>query len=293
MVPLAFNSLSALNPVKLVYEFNKAEKMTSNLNSFRNGFSYFKHDALENFQDAAFSNKTCLIVTDNIPLKSVFDDDSKKLEVGVVAGSFYLESSSQKQLTVYKDQLFVGGIGSPLLINLIPIGDRLVELKYNKSKYIYVDDAYPYTARVSDNSLNSSEINRQRFVYDFKDGKLSFRTLTKEGWRYLSFGIDQTVRAVGLMLNETTINSYYFTPHFITQSSLVHNFDANNVEVKYFNQLESDNNRETVSVKEIQTSNTNLLITCPTSEISKSTTAKVNIAITKSNFSTTGSYVTK
>lgn len=292
MVSLAIHSLSSLNPVNLVYEFNKTEKLTSNLSTFKNGFSYYKHDALENFQDAVFSNKTCVIVTDNISLKTVFQDDSKQLEVGTIAGSFYLKAD-EGRLTTSSDQVFVGGTGDDLLLNLVPLGNKLVELKYNKTNYLYVDESYPYTVRLSDNSLNSSEVQRQQFVYDYKDGKISFRTLTKEGWRYLSFGIDRTIRAVGLMLNETKVNSYFFEPEFITTKTIYYDFDANNDEIKYYNQLESENNRETVAIKEKQTSNTNLLITCPTSEISKSNTARVNIALTKSNFSTTGSYVTK
>ncbi len=156
-----------------------------------------------------------------------------------------------------------------------------------------MDAEYPYTVRVTDNILDSSNLNRQRFVYDYKDKKLSFRTLTKEGWRFLSAGIDQTVRAVGLILNETKVNSYFFTPQFVSTDNIYYNFDAKSSEVKYFNDLPSYNNKENVAIRAEQESNTNLLITCPTTEIAKTTEAKVNIALTKSNFSSTGSYVTK
>lgn len=292
MVELAFHSLSALTPVKLVYEFNNQEKLTGNLSTYKNGFSYYKHEALENVQDAVFSNKTCVVVTDNIPLKQVFDSDSKILNVGTIAGSFYLNLEG-KRLTTTNNQVYVGGTGEPLLINLVPLGNNVVELKYGKTNYIQVDLEYPYTLRVTDNVLNNANIGRQRFVYDYKDKKLSFRTLTKEGWRFLSAGVDQTVRAVGLMLNDTKVNSYFFDPEFISNESIYYNFDAKSSEVKYFNSLPSYNNRETVNIRDSQESNTNLLITCPTSEIAKNTEAKINIALTKSNFSSTGSYVTK
>lgn len=292
MVPLAIHSLSALRPVKLVYDYNNAEKFTADLSTYKNGFSYYKHDALENAQDAVFSNKTCVIVTDNISLKQVFDSDSKLVTIGSIAGSFYLKLS-EKRLTVTKDEVFVGGTGAPLLLSLVPLGNNLVELKFGKTHYLQVDAEYPYTARVTDNVLDGSDLNRQRFVYDYKDKKISFRTLTKEGWRFLSAGIDQTVRAVGLILNETKVNSYFFNPEFVSSDSIYYNFDAKSSEVKYYNELPSFNNRETVAIKSQQESNTNLLITCPTAEIAKTAEAKVNIALTKSNFSSTGSYVTK
>jgi hypothetical protein len=292
MVPLAFHSLSALRPVKLVYDYNNAEKFTANLSTYKNGFSYYKHDALENAQDAVFSNKTCVIVTDNIPLKQVFESDSKLLTIGTIAGSFYLNLSNRK-LTTSGDQVFVGGTGAPLLLSLVPLGDNTVELKFGKTHYLQVDAEYPYTARITDNVLDKADLVRQRFVYDYKDKKISFRTLTKEGWRFLSAGVDQTVRAVGLILNETKVNSYFFEPEFVSNDSIYYNFDAKSSEVKYYNELPSFDNRETVAIKTQQESNTNLLITCPTNEIAKTTEAKVNIALTKSNFSSTGSYVTK
>lgn len=289
-VPLAINSLSALRPVKLVYEFNSTEHLTSNLNSYRNGFSYYKHDALENFQDAVFSNKNCLIVTDNISLKQAFESDSKNVEIGTIAGTFYLQTPNGKTLTTYEEGVYVQGLGENLLLSLVPLGNRMVELKYGKDYYLQVDAAYPYTARVTANTLDKTALRRQQFQYDYKDGKLSFKTLTNEGWRYLSYGADQVVRAIGLMLNETVVNSYLFTPKFVTQGEIYYDFDATSKEIKYFNELTNYDQRETVAIKNYTESNTNLLISCPTSEIAKSTTAKINIASTKSNFSSTGTY---
>lgn len=293
MVPLAIKSLSALRPVKLVYEFNSTEHLTSKLSTFRNGFSYYKHDALENFQDAVFSNKNCLIVTDNIPLKQVFDSDSKYIEIGTIAGSFYLETSQKQILTVRSGGVYVGGTGEQLMLNLVPLGNKMVELKYGKDYYLQVDAEYPYTVRVTANVLDRADLIRQRFEYDYKDGKISFKTLTNEGWRYLSYGVDQTVRAVGLMLNETVVNSYLFTPKFVTDGEIYYDFDAKSNEIKYFNELTTYDERQTVTIKSYTESNTNLLISCPTSEIAKTTKAKINIASTKSNFSSTGSYNTK
>lgn len=292
MVPLAIRSLSALRPINLVYDYNNTEKFTANLSTYENGFSYYKHDALENVQDAVFSNKTCVIVTDNIPLKQVFDSDSKLITIGTIAGSFYLKLSN-KRLTLSQDQIFVGGTGIDLIFNLVPIGNNLVELKFGKSYFLQVDSEYPYTARISENSLDKNDRVRQQFAYEFANNKISFRTLTKEGWRFLSAGVDQVVRATGLMLNETIVNSYYFNPEFISNDSIYYNFNATSTEVKYYNELPSYNNRENVVVKNKVESNTNLLITCPTNELAKTTQANVNIALTKSNFSSNGSYVNK
>lgn len=295
MVPVYVHSLSALKPVKFVYKFNKAEKFTGTLSTFKNGFEYYTHEGLDNFQDAALSNKTCLILTDNIELKTLFESDSRYINVGSIAGCLYLKDSNNRYVTTSSGGIYVGGTGEKLFINIIPIDTNLVELKIGKDSYIHIDEEYPYTARVSKEVLDDASLYRQQFELDYKDNLIAFKTLTKEGWRYLSFGVDRVIRAVGLMLNDAIINSYLFVPDFISQDTIYYDFDAKTSEIKYYNEITTYGNRETVNIKEEQESSTNLLISVATSELTKNITedVPVNIALTKTNFSSSGSYTTK
>ena len=180
-----------------------------------------------------------------------------------------------------------------MFINIVPITKNIVELRTTKTQKIQIDKEYPYTARLSDEELGGDDIERQRFEIDFKNGLIYFKTKTQEGYRFLSYGVDQVVRAVGLMLNNTAINSYFFVPEFVSDSSILYNFDAKTDEIKYFNELSNTDNRLTVNIKENQETNTNLLVSCSTKDISKLNTVSVNIALTKTNFSSSGSYTPK
>lgn len=290
---LSTNSLSALSPVKFTYKFNKEETLSRSLNTYNNGFNYYKHDAFENFQDAVLSKKNCLILTDNKSLKTVFNSDSKQLNVGTVSGCMYLKAPSGKYVTTLSDRLYVGGVGEKLFINIIPITDSIVEIRTGKTKQIQIEKEYPYTAKLTTEVLDGDEIERQRFEVDYKDGLICFKTKTAEGYRYLSYGADQTLRAVGLMLNETVVNPYLFTPEFISTNGLYYDFDAKTTEVKYHNEMASFADRYTVNIKEEQESDTNLLISCATTDIAKTGEGVINIALTKTNFSSSGTYSTK
>ena len=297
MVPVYVHSLSSLMPVKLVYKFNKPENLACTLHSYKNGFNYYKYEGLENYQDAVLSNKTCLILTDNVSLKTVFESDSKEISVGNIAGCLYLQASSGELAGTYikmlSEGVYVGGTGTNMLINIAPIQNNLVELKIGKDLFCQVDKHYPYTLRVTKEVLDGDDIKRQQFEMEYRDNLVAFRTLTEEGWRYVSYGVDRVVRAIGLMLNETAVNSYLFTPKFISNSSIHYNFDAKTSEVKYYNDIATYNNRGNVSVRYAQETNTSLLVSTPTSHISKSSEVSVNIALTKTNFSSSGSYTTK
>ena len=291
------HSLSALTPVKFTYKFNKEEKLSGVLSSFTNGFGYYKHEAFENFHDAALSKKNCLILTNNKPLKDVFESDSRQIDIGTVAGCLFLKNSLGKYFTTTSNNIYIGGIGEKLFINVVPILPNTVELRVGKTNRIQIDKQYPYTARLSEEMLDGEDLERQRFEIDYKDGLISFKTKTAEGYRYLSYGVDQIVRAVGLVLNETVVNPCLHIPEFVSENGMHYDFDAKTSEIKYYNELAAFANRYTVNIKEEQENDTNLLISCTTADIAKSNLnsnkVAINIALTKTNFSSSGSYSTK
>lgn len=113
----------------------------------------------------------------------------------------------------------------------------------------------------------------------------------------MSYGSDFIVRATGLALNETAVNPYLLIPEFTSNETIDYDFDAKTSEIKYFNNLHADENKKTVAIREATESNTSLLISCATSDIAKtvdlSSSVKANIALTKTNFSSSGTYSTK
>lgn len=287
------HSLSALTPVKFTYKFNKEEKLSENLNSFDNGFKYYKYNVFENFHDAVLSKKNCLVLTDTKSLKDVFESDSKQIDIGTIAGCIFLKTPSGKYFTSTLNDVYVGGTGEKLFINVFPISNNVVELRVGKTKRLQVEKQYPYTVKLTSDVLYGEDLNRQRFEVEYRDGKICFRTMTQEGFRYISHGADRVVRAVGLMLNDTVVNPYLLIPDFVSESGLYYNFDAKSSEVKYFNELIVGSNQSNLAIREEQESNTNLLISCTTSEIALSAEASVNIALMKTNFTSSGSYSTK
>jgi hypothetical protein len=287
------HSLSALFPVNFTYKYNKEEKLSGQLATYNNGFGYYKHDLFDNFQDASLSKKNLLVITDVKQLKTIFDKDSESVSVGNISGCAFLKAVNGKYLCNLNNDVYVGGIGEKLFVNIVPITKNIVELKTTKTQRLQIDKEYPYTARLSEEVLDGEELERQRFEIDFKDGLMSFKTKTQEGYRFLSYGMDQVLRAVGLMLNNTTVNPYFFIPDFVSESSILYNFDAKTTEIKYFNELANTDNRTTVNIKEEQETNTNLLVSCSTKDISKLNTVSVNIALIKTNFSSSGSYTAK
>lgn len=290
------HSLSSIEPVKFTYKFNKEEKMSNKLSSFRNGFRYYKHDVFDRFKDAALSKKNCLILTNNISLKDVFDVDSKQLNVGTIAGSLFLKTPSDEYVRMLDNELFIGGIGENVLITICPLGNNIVELKIaNTNRRIEIDENYPYQARISEDILDPQDVYRQRFETDYAEGRIYFKTKTKEGYRFLSYSAaDKKVRAVGVMFNDLAINSYLWNTEFVSsENGLYYNFNATTNEVKYYNYLNSFINKQNVDVKEKKEKNTSLLLSYPTMMAALSGEVPVNISLTKTNFSAAGTYLTR
>ena len=290
------HSLSSIQPVKFTYKFNKEEKMSNKLSSFRNGFRYYKHDIFDKFKDAAFSKKNCLILTNTISLKDVFEIDSKHLNVGAIAGSLFLKTPANEYIKVLDNELFIGGIGEKVLITISPLGNSIVELKIaNTNRHIEIEENYPYQAKVSEDVLDPQDIHRQRFEVDYADGHVLFKTKTKEGYRFLSFSAeDKKVRAVGVMFNDLVVSPYLWSTEFVSsENGLYYNFNATTNEVKYYNYLNSFVNKQNVHVKQQKEKNTSLLLSYPTMMAAVSGEVPINISLTKTNFSSVGTYLTR
>ena len=291
----ATKTLSAFAPVEFTYNFNRDETLAKNFYSFDNGFSYYAHNALQDVKDAVLSKKTLLVLTDKKSLYDVFDPDSETLNLGAIAGTVLLKNNLNQYMTALNGTVYVGG-SVPLMITVSPVisDNNVVELIVDKDHKIIIDKEYPFTARVSNDNLIDSELYRQRFEVDYANKKMCFKTYTNQGWRYIGYCSDQTIRATGLSLNEIQATPYVFTAEYVSSENLLYNFDAKTSEVAYFNELPTYLNRNTVTVKNEEINDTHLLISCPVTNISKPLQkVPLNISLTKTNFTASGTYLNK
>lgn len=287
------HSLSSLAPVKFTYKFNKEEKLVSKESQYNNGLKYYRQPALSGCNDAVLSKGNCLILTDVKPLKDIFEDKSSTIPIGTLAGCIYLKTKKNTYLTTDFKQVYNKNFDQKLFINVFPISKNIVELKVTNTLKLIVDQEYPYDVRVSSDLLAGPDLERQRFEVDYSNQKISFKTKTAEGYRYLSCAADGILRATGLMLNDVVVNDYLFTPEFVSSGTLQYNFDPKNTEIKYYNEIVESKDQYNVAVRTQVERDTNLLISCSTPEIAKNKEVSVNIALLKTNFSSSGSYSTK
>lgn len=293
-LPLSANyyPLSALNPVRFTYKYNSEEKLAEKINLFDGGFSYYQYNLLDNFRDAALSKKNCIVLTDIKSLESVFETKPERLYIGNIAGCIHLKTNEGKYFTSLRNQVFVGGKGKKIFLNLIPISNNIVEIKSGEDDaYLQIDENYPYTVRLSNEVLAEGDTYRRRFEVDYANGQMTLKVQTQQGSRYVSYSsVDRVVRAVGLELNETLINPYRLKVELISKDSMLYNFNPINDEIKYFNELTALKSRRTLDLKQMRQKDTNYIVSCPTTEMAKSGEVVINMALSKTNFSSSGTY---
>jgi len=297
--------LSSLSAVKFVYNYGELQPLASEYVLFGGGFGYYKHEAFKAFKDTAISKKNYLVLTEAKPLSSVFNltNSLQTNTFNNTLGTVFLKMDG-KDIVEADGIIYKGGIGgcgnsgTKLMVNVAPISGNLVELRVGNSKYIKVDQQYPYTARLVGNVFDPSEYSTRRFKMEYANGKATFSIYIPDavGYRYLAFNNDGILRAVGLELNETILNNYHFDVVEITKTSTQttttkYGYVPLNTEVKYFNNFYDSVNLTNVELKEIADRNTNLLISCPTHSITNGNSeVNVNISLLKTNFSSEGIY---
>ncbi len=288
---LTVYSLSALRPAELEYTYNSSEKLKYTTITYSNGLSFNSYEALNKLQDVALSKKNILFLTDTKPLTSIFEQTTELSPIGKIAGSFYLSTTQREDVKVNSDNTLSLELSSTnkAIITVVPINSTTVEL-YSGGIQLVVDSNYPYTLRASNAALAPDQIYRKRFKFEYANNLMTFQTVTKEGTRYISYGKDKILRAIGLTLNNVNINPHLFVPSFVTNSSLNVGYDPTSMEVKYYNDIESFKNRTTLDIKEKTVAETNLLISCATSDITKREKANINIALLRTNYTSTGAY---
>lgn len=289
--------LSSLNPVKMVYDFNFKEILESEKVTNSSQINYIKHELLSGVQDFAISKHTLLALTNQKNLKTIFKNQQKIIDVKNIAGTFYLKvfskSLDEEETTVkiFNNKFFCGGKGQLALFHVVPISPGIVELKVGEN-YVNCSSNYPYDLVLSPESLQTEEIFRQRFFLDYVDKKITLQTQTSDGLRYLSIGVDRALRFVGINLNLTKINDYFLEPVFVSSSTITHGMNPSTSETRYYNDVFETNNQKNVAVKKQIPLDTHLLVSCPSSKLAEQSEVSLNIALAKTNYSSSGAFNT-
>ena len=292
------HALSSLSPVKLSYQSNKLDKLSGKYVSAEGGLTYFLHDAFHGYKDAALSKKTCLVLTNTHPVSSLFEAtfSNTTYSLGAVAGSLYL-TVGDEYVTVSGNNLFVGNpcgrIGTKALITIVPTEDPTVaKLRVSGGKFIQIEKEYPYNLTLNTDENLVTEQNRLFYIDHGKNGLICFKTKTREGFRFVSYGVDKMLRAVGLELNETKINNYHFDAEYQTSQTLNRGFAAPMLEVNYFNDLVNTQGKTNLIINKKAVRDTNFLVICSTKNIAEhQNVTTTNIAMLKTNFSSSGTFL--
>lgn len=315
------------------FEDRKEEELATDYKVFSNKFEYFKHKGFASYEDAILSKKTCLILTDNINLNEVIKTTTQTISLGEVASSFYLRALQKTNRGTFFVRLQesnirenvvakftnISAVNSKLkddtttdiIFTIVPIKGNIVELIANKTKRVYIDAEYPHAVKITEEVLDSSENYRKQFemIYKIKQrtvngvltdyAEIAFKATLKDGsQRFLSYNFrDGLIRATGTMFGKyNKLTPYIFEAEFVARAYFDYNYDATNQEIKYFTDYPFSN-KGNLYIKTNLVSNTHLLATCPTEIISLNTKegnkVPINFALTKTNFSTSGSYFNK
>jgi hypothetical protein len=290
MAEIVYKSLSSLSPIELKYQYHRDEELQASINTYQEGYSFYEVDGLDGFQDVAINKNSCFVLTPTVELNSIFTPTTK-IDLGKLPGSIQLQPRdsfiyyiSYKEINNTFNQSL-----SASTFYVAPIENtNEVELFVN-NKYVQVNAAYPYVVYLNEKTLDPEEIYRQRFEIIYQNNLITFKTKTDTGYRYLALNNDNTLRAVGLILNDTPINDYVFKCIPVTTSTINRGFNPTNNWVTYFFDIESEVDNKTVTVnKDITDNKTNLLLDFPLEQAAELGTVNVNIANLKTAVTPSG-----
>ena len=291
MAEIVYKSLSSLSPIELKYEYNRKEELVSQTTTYQDGFSFYEVEGLKGFQDIAINRDSVLVLTSAVDLSAVFTP-GQEVELGKLPGSFLIQPrNSTIYFVKYKETTnsLVQTLTSASIIYLQPVSNTNEVELFIDNKYVQVEAEYPYKAYLGDRSLDPEEINRQRFETVYDGGFISFKTKTDSGYRYLAFNNDNVLRAVGLILNDTIVNDYVFKCLPITSTTLSRGFTPSNNWVTYYFDIEQESENKTVTInKDINSTQTNLLVDLPLERAAEAGSVTVNIANLKTALTPTG-----
>jgi hypothetical protein len=289
MASITYKSLSSLQPIELKYQYFKDENLKVSKTSFQDGYTFYRVEGFENYQDAVINRDSCFVLTSAIKLNNVFEP-AKTYVYGELPGTALIQPST---ISLYyathdtvKNEITLALSGTPFYFSPIKNTNE-IEILIN-NQYLQIEETYPYKAYLSFQPLRSEEIKRQRFICIYQNKSITFKTLTKDGYRYLAFGSDNVMRAIGVMFNSSAVNNYVFGCVPLTLDSTSINFDPQNSWVTYYLQLNQEKRNKNYSINKEFVIDTNYLVDFPIEEAIRSGKATINIANLKTNVTPLG-----
>jgi hypothetical protein len=290
MAEIVYKSLSSLSPIELKYQYHRDEELQASINSYQEGYSFYEVDGFDSFQDVAINRDSCFILTPTVDLSSVFTPTTR-LDIGKLPGSILLQPRNSFYYINYKSSTntFNLELTSKSIFYVAPIEETNEVELFVDNKYVQIDAQYPYLVYLNDRTLDPEEIHRQRFELVYQNNLITLKTKTADGYRYLALNNDNTLRAVGLILNNSVVNDYVFKCIPVTTTTLNRGFNPTNNWVTYYFDIESEKENKTVTVnKDFTTNKTNLLIDFPLEVAAETGMININIANLKTAVTPTG-----
>ena len=291
MAEIVYKSLSSLSPIELKYEYYRDEELQGSTTTYEDGISFYTLNGLKNFQDTAINRGSVLVLTSAVNLTDIFVP-GKDVKLGKLPGSFQLQP---RGTFIYFVQYsadtnsFRQTLGPATTFYIQTVNNSNEVELFVDNKYVQVEAEYPYKVYLNERSLDPDEINRQRFEIVYDNNTLTIKTKTNSGYRYLAFNNDNTLRAVGVILNNTVINDYVFNCIPKTQTILNRGFSPSNDWVTYYFDIEQENENKTVTInKTIENVPTNFLINLPLEKAAETASVNINIANLKTALTPAG-----
>lgn len=281
MASIIYKSLSSLQPIELKYQYYKDEELKNTKITYKNGYTVFETSGLQNYQDVSINKNTSFVLTSAINLDQIFTS-SENYNTGKLPGTFYIQPQNIIVAQAYYDQntnsIVLSSIGTLFYLSPVPNSNE-VELFVN-NRYVQVEENYPYKVITSVRTLPLVSVHRQRFecVYSESNSTITFKTKTREGYRYLAFNNDQVMRATGVNFNNTLVNNYVLRCSPLTVNNLKVNSDLKNSWVTYFLSFDQETENKNTTINKQIPIPTNLLIDFPVENAVKTGQAYINIA---------------
>jgi len=280
MARINYVSLSSLQPLELQYNFYKNEQLKNRKISFKNGFTFYSADSFKNFQDISVNKGTYFILTSSINLNETFANTTEYI-LGNLPGSFYFQPRNSTTFYAWRDPgtntiSIKQDIGSVFYLNPVQ-GTSQVEIIVDNC-YLQVEEQYPYKVITSNLSLSQQYKYRQRFDCVYQNSTITFKTLTNNGYRYLSFGSDYVLRATGVAMNNAIFNDYLFSCTPVTPDRIHAGFDPQNTLGTYYADFTQETENRSVKINKTIPTKTNLLISFPIKRDTSNFIVPVNVA---------------
>ena len=260
---IKYASLSALQPIKLKYEYKRNEKTVDYLNSYSEGINAYYNPIFKDFNDFVINRGNGFILTDSITLSSMFSTENRVKNDLVYFSSIKLKPKDNYNYATVDNvtkKIVLGG--TPSYFNLEVISGNQVYIKKDLG-YLQISKEYPYDVSVTSTDVSNEELYLRKFYIYYNSGYMSFSVYTNQGQRFLQFGNDNILRATGVSfgadltnIGDSKISSYLFDTENTVEdvkNSILNSDYFRNDWVTYYMSLDDKSENSTTTIKRVIT----------------------------------------